>query len=300
MLLPADYVQANVELAYATTTHRAQGITVDRSHVLAHAGMSRENLYVAMTRGRDANHVYVAVDSLDTDCDDLPDPHAALDSRDILATILATTGAEQSATATIAAKQDEAASLRRLEPIACTLYADAAQQRWTDALAGLGVPAATIDAITQSPDAGRVFAALDRIAAVAAPVRSAVLRRLVAGLDGHDEPAARLLTGTQTWLRSQVADAHDVPTVRNATGLDGDGQALVDEINQLIDDRVHALIGSALDERPDWLDRLGPEPTNPTARQAWLDEIAATVAHHDRTATTPVVAAPVSTPSPSR
>ncbi|HEY3547368.1 MAG TPA: MobF family relaxase, partial [Propionicimonas sp.] len=297
MLLPGDYVQANVELAYATTTHRAQGITVDRAHVLAHAGMTRENLYVAMTRGRDANHVYVAVDTLDTDCDDLPDPHAALDARDLLATVLATTGAEQSATATIAAKQDEAASLRRLGPIARTLYTDAAQQRWSDTLAGLGVPAATVAAISQSPDAGRVFAALDRVAALAAPVRDTVFRGLIAGLDGHDEPAARLLAGAQRWLRRRVADAHDLPTVRNATGLDANGQALLDEVNQLLGDRVHALVGSALDEQPDWLGRLGPEPTNLSARQAWLDEIAATVAHHDRTATTPVVAAPATTPS---
>ena len=44
-------------LGYATTTHRAQGITVDRAHVLAAPGMARENLYVAMTRGRHDNHL---------------------------------------------------------------------------------------------------------------------------------------------------------------------------------------------------------------------------------------------------
>ena len=122
----------------------------------------------------------------------------------------------------------------------------------------------------------------------------------VGGIDERDEPAARLLAGVQTWLRSQVADAHDLPTVRDATGLDADGQALLDEINQLIDDRVHALTRSSLDEQPDWLERLGPAPTNPTARQAWLDEIAATVAHHDRTTPMPVSATPVSNPSLSR
>ncbi|WP_233575271.1 hypothetical protein [Cellulomonas sp. PhB150] len=119
--LPAGYALEHVDLAYATTTHRAQGITVDTAHVLAHAGMTRENLYVAMTRGRDTNHVYLALDGLDTDCDELPDPHATGDPHDILATILATTGAEQSATATIAARLDQATSLRRLEPIARTL-----------------------------------------------------------------------------------------------------------------------------------------------------------------------------------
>jgi hypothetical protein len=300
VLLPGDYVQANVELAYATTTHRAQGITVDRAHLLAHAGMTRENLYVAMTRAKDANHVYVAVDTLDSDCDDLPDAHAAMDARDILATILATTGAEQSATATIAAKQDEAASLRRLEPIARTLYADAAQQRWTNAFAGLGVSATTIEAITHSPDAGRVFAALDRVATVAASQRDAVIGALVARIDEHDEPAAGLLADAQAWLGRQVADVHDLSTIRDAVGLDPEGQALLDEVNQLIDDRMHALTAGVLDEQPNWLDRLGPEPTNPTARQAWLDEIAATVAHHDRAQRTPGPAVQVPTPGPGR
>ena len=74
--LPAAYVAAHVELGYATTTHRAQGITVDAAHLLAAPGMVRENLYVGMTRGRAANHVYVAVDDVDPACDELPDPHA--------------------------------------------------------------------------------------------------------------------------------------------------------------------------------------------------------------------------------
>jgi len=280
VVLPAAYVAENVELAYATTTHRAQGITVDRAHVLAHAGMTRENLYVAMTRGRDANHVYVAVDNLDTDCDDLPDPHAAHDARDILATILATAGAEQSATATIAARQDAAASLRRLEPIRRSLYADAAEARWIDRLEALGVASGVIEAIAKSPDAGRLYAALDRVTLVSdEPLRD--VRQLVAELGDHGEPVARLRVAAQNWLQGRVADVHDVPTVRDSTGLDAEGQSLLDQINDLVDERVRALTTAALDDQPDWLERLGPEPTNPHAHDAWLAEIVATVAHDD-------------------
>jgi ATP-dependent exoDNAse (exonuclease V) alpha subunit len=39
LTLPAAYVRENVELGYATTGHRAQGVTVDRGHVLAAPGM---------------------------------------------------------------------------------------------------------------------------------------------------------------------------------------------------------------------------------------------------------------------
>ena len=45
---------------YAITGHAAQGITVDRAFVLADPALSREWGYMALTRGRHANHLYVA------------------------------------------------------------------------------------------------------------------------------------------------------------------------------------------------------------------------------------------------
>jgi ATP-dependent exoDNAse (exonuclease V) alpha subunit len=49
-VLPAEYVCENVDLGYAVTAHRAQGVTVDTAHVVVTASTSRENLYVSMTR----------------------------------------------------------------------------------------------------------------------------------------------------------------------------------------------------------------------------------------------------------
>jgi hypothetical protein len=45
---------------YAMTGHVAQGATVDRCFVLASEGMSREWAYVALSRGRLSNRLYVA------------------------------------------------------------------------------------------------------------------------------------------------------------------------------------------------------------------------------------------------
>ena len=42
--------------------HRAQGRTVDVARALATTATSREGLYVAMTRGRHANDLFVATD----------------------------------------------------------------------------------------------------------------------------------------------------------------------------------------------------------------------------------------------
>ncbi|WP_344707813.1 MobF family relaxase, partial [Marihabitans asiaticum] len=59
--LPADYVREHVDLGYCTTYHGAQGTTVDATHCALNGSESRQLLYVGMSRGRHANHVYVPV-----------------------------------------------------------------------------------------------------------------------------------------------------------------------------------------------------------------------------------------------
>lgn len=59
--LPAHYVEQSVELGYAATIHRAQGSTVDTAHALVDASTDRAGAYVALTRGREHNALYVAL-----------------------------------------------------------------------------------------------------------------------------------------------------------------------------------------------------------------------------------------------
>ncbi|MFC8042835.1 MobF family relaxase [Nocardia sp. NPDC057353] len=58
--LPGEYVREHLNLGYATTIDSAQGITTDTCHVALSGRESRQQLYVAMTRGRHANHAYIA------------------------------------------------------------------------------------------------------------------------------------------------------------------------------------------------------------------------------------------------
>jgi hypothetical protein len=58
-LVRGQYLEEHAVLAYATTVHAAEGRTVDTCHALAGEGLSRALLYVAMTRGREANRAYV-------------------------------------------------------------------------------------------------------------------------------------------------------------------------------------------------------------------------------------------------
>ena len=59
--LPADYVAEHVALGYATTIHGAQGATADICHTVITGTETREQLYVALSRGRDANHLHVVL-----------------------------------------------------------------------------------------------------------------------------------------------------------------------------------------------------------------------------------------------
>lgn len=63
IVLDADYLASSVELGYATTAHRSQGVTVDTGHAVVTPKLSRELFYVAMTRGKHNNHAYVDIDN---------------------------------------------------------------------------------------------------------------------------------------------------------------------------------------------------------------------------------------------
>lgn len=113
--IPGDYVGEDVELAYATTIHRAQGMTVDTAHLLLGAGSTREQLYTGLTRGRHTNRAYVAVDEL-LDPDLHVQPTGAQAVRACLETVMGRTDTTPSATATINAEHERAASLSTLVP----------------------------------------------------------------------------------------------------------------------------------------------------------------------------------------
>jgi conjugative relaxase-like TrwC/TraI family protein len=61
--VPRSYLAQNAELAYAGNVHVAQGRTVDTAHLLVTDSLSRQALYVGMTRGRQANTAHVVTGS---------------------------------------------------------------------------------------------------------------------------------------------------------------------------------------------------------------------------------------------
>jgi ATP-dependent exoDNAse (exonuclease V) alpha subunit len=59
--LDRSYLEAprSLELGYAITGHAAQGLTCSQTFVLTTDGLSKEWAYVALSRGRDSNRLYL-------------------------------------------------------------------------------------------------------------------------------------------------------------------------------------------------------------------------------------------------
>ena len=59
VVLPAAYVAEHAQHGYASTVHTAQGRTADTSHTVLTGAEDRQLLYVAATRGRTSNSLYL-------------------------------------------------------------------------------------------------------------------------------------------------------------------------------------------------------------------------------------------------
>lgn len=87
-VLSAEYARDHVELGWAVTGYGNQGDTVDIGLAVLEPGATRQHAYVALTRGREANHAIV------------PDPTDTLDPAEHLGGILSHTLDRDSALAT--------------------------------------------------------------------------------------------------------------------------------------------------------------------------------------------------------
>ncbi len=102
-MLPADYVATHVHLGYAATVHRAQGATVDVCRAVIDESVNRAGFYVAMTRGKHANHAYVVTETaLDMSAEDAHYFHKgdqqAPDARAVLTRCISRDDRQRSAT----------------------------------------------------------------------------------------------------------------------------------------------------------------------------------------------------------
>lgn len=307
VVVPAEYAAEHLDLGYAVTSYRAQGITVDSSHVLADALMTRETFYVAMTRGREENIAYVAVDKPDAAHDG---PHPGDDpeatARSVLFGVLQHVGAELSAHETITAEQDAWASIAQLAAEYETLAAAAQHDRWAALIRSSGLSDDDADDAIASPAFGALTAELRRTEANQHDVE-ALLPRLVRarGFGDADDIAAVLhyRLARATARPARAGRTRRTPRliaglIPEATGtMPSEMRQALTERRDLIEARADALLNTALTEKHEWITNLGVQPKQARAAHAWRNAARTIAAYRDRYSITgPVpLGAPVET-----
>lgn len=286
LTLPAAYVAEHVELGYAITAHRVQGATVDTAHtVVSSPEMTREALYVAMSRGRESNRVYVANDEQHLEehqhRDDLQ-----MTARSILFGILQHTGAEPSAHEAITAEHEAWSSIAQLAGEYDTIAQTAQQDRWITLLEQGGLDQATIDDLVDTDSYRILTAELRRLEAEGHNIDDLVPRVIcAAGLDDVED------LGSLIRYRIQAVTARYQPVaqrrqliaglVPKAIGPMADDMcgALIQR-EALIVERAHTLATAAVTDRPAWIGDLDVEASKVTPERLRL--LVTIVAYRDR------------------
>jgi hypothetical protein len=287
VLLPASYVAENVELAYASTAHRAQGRTVDTAHAFASPTTTREVLYVALTRGSESNHLYV-----DTHYD--PDPSTGHDGLneipsvlEVLADVLRHEGADVSATDMIRRSQTQ--SIAALVAEYETIVAMADGGRWDNVLSQSGLSTTEFAQAKASP----------AYAALLAQLRDAESR----GFD-MDAELLMLVTGRS------FGDADDVASVlhhridryvtrvgypnpqaselvagifpRPSAITNPDIVLALNHRADAIEQRARELATIAIERGDTWVQEFGDAPAASRPYEQWVLEVATGAAYFDR------------------
>ncbi|MBW3578864.1 MAG: AAA family ATPase [Actinobacteria bacterium] len=275
--LTADYLAHHAHLAYATTAHRAQGMTVDVCHAAITADASHEQLYVAATRGRTANHLWVITDS---DRDVVRDPDDLPAAEHVLARVLERRDPDRLSThQTIADSLREMGSLARLGAI----FEDAARTA-TDQLLRQQLSRHGLADAAGGPQ-WRTLVARVRQAAlagydVAALVDEAIHLR---AMDDADSTAAVIhwrigvLTDNTTPLRHRGPLASLPPT-------EGPAIEVARQTGELIRRRwrdLRTALAVTTQALP-WAEALGPRPIEPDEASAWLTAATAITAYRER------------------
>lgn len=290
--LPASYVAEHVDLGYAVTAHRAQGITVDTSHVVVSGTTTRENLYVSMTRGRECNTAYVALDQPD-DSHAAPEPDEVT-ARTVLYGVLQHSGVELSAHQTIRTEQDAWGSIAQLAAEYETIAAAAQRDRWVELLDRSGLTREQVDDVVQSDSFGPLTAELRRAEANHYDL-NLVLPQVVGRRDFGDAVdigavlMSRLNHETGRVRRGKRGAEPNLIAglIPAATGpMSRDMADALRERAHLIEDRALALAESAFDIDAPWVTRLGRIPDPYVERRRWMREVVTIAAYRDRYGTT--------------
>jgi hypothetical protein len=245
----------------------------------------REVLYVIMTRGRVANHVYV-----DTFFDPNPDtshgPAPEQDVRDVLAGVLNNLGADLSATAMREMLEEKERALPRQAAIYTELARIGERNQRRALLTQAGLGAEQIDAVLTSDAWGALSTTLRTADAHGLPIAD-VMRAIVRERGFHDavDIASVLHKRLDNWIARHAQGLPAPAAARVVAGLlprvQPTGDAVLDLAASQQADRIvetaRRRVATAAAEGRRWLQDLGEPPRDSSRREAW-ERCAITVA----------------------
>jgi conjugative relaxase-like TrwC/TraI family protein len=289
VVLPAEYVTEHVGLGYATTAHRCQGRTVDVAHALVSTTTTREVLYVAATRARVANLLYV-----DTSYD--PDPQTSHDragdpqtAREVLASVLANRGAEVSAHETLRRAQHDVESWATLHAEYQTLAQVAQADRWNSLLEQSGLTVQQLEDVRSSEAQGPLFAALRGAEAHGIDI-DAALPHLVRTRDIADVDDVASVLHKRVERFTQAAGSRRVGSTNLIVGLvpralninDPDLVRALEERDHALQSRAWNLAREAVTNHAPWLRHVRERPADAAAQKQWRKVICTVAAYRER------------------
>ncbi|MBX3087947.1 MAG: conjugal transfer protein, partial [Cryobacterium sp.] len=276
----------------AVTSFRAQGLTTDTAHVLVDSTMTSETFYVAMTRGRDANTAYVAVDKPDAShVGPHPGDNDEATGRSVLCGVLQHVGAELSAHETMAAEQESWGTIAQLAAEYETIAAAAQRDRWASMVRASGLSLEQAEDVIDSDAFGPLTAELRRAEANNHNVE-ALLPRLVRarGLGDADDIAAvlRHRVAAASARAAGSSRGRSVPKLiaglipEAIGGMSDEMRQALAERRELIEARADAVLDAAIAESAPWVAALGAEPADPQRATAWRRAASVVAAYRDR------------------
>jgi hypothetical protein len=284
--LPESYVSEHVTLGYAGTIYSAQGRTVDTSHDLLGEQSTREDAYVALTRGKERNTAYLTTART-------PDAHEverlAVDPVTALSNILDNSDPSQAAELEHRAAAEEGRSLSWIGTQWDLVSGEWAEYRHSDTLAGLlgeaGVP---VDDAQGEHGWGRLMRTLREAELAGHDVDKVLTDAVHARGFGDAESVTdvlryRVRKATAERAPEQQVDARDWTTLAPPT--EGPVGQWLQEMAVLASDRQHALGEQVADELPQWaVDHLGTPPAEPGQREEWVRRAGVVAAYRELSA----------------
>lgn len=305
--LPAAYVRADTQLAYAVTFHSAEGATVDSGISVFTGTEDRQAVNVGMTRGRESNQAYVITSygvadpdpgtrsapeldrykQTDAERQGLADKQvsgtaeAAAEAETILAQCLTRDGRETSALEYQAKAWSNADRLDVLavqwqhvtRPTALSRYAQAARE---------ALPEAEAEMLIADPAAETLWRTLREAEAAGLSPAETIARAAARGPLDTAESMAKVID----WRIKQVttglaAQPVAVWSERVPQTSDADTDRYAAELAAAMDDRTRRLGEHAAEHPPTWATALGPVPEHPLDRADWEAKAAQVAAYRE-------------------